>query len=75
MINAILDTQLMITVNNKAGTLAEVTSVIAASKINLIAICAYTVNTKCVMSLEASELLSPAMRAIQSVSFSLSSWT
>ena len=44
MINAILDSQLMITVNNKVGTLAEVTSVIAASKINLIAISAYAVD-------------------------------
>jgi hypothetical protein len=44
MISAILDSQLMITVNNKAGTLAEVTSVIAASKINLVAISAYAVD-------------------------------
>lgn len=43
MISAILDTQLMITVNNKVGTLAEVTNVISASKINLIAISAYAV--------------------------------
>ena len=44
MINAILDSQLMITVNNKVGTLAEVTSVIAASKINLIAISAHAID-------------------------------
>ena len=44
MISAILDSQLMITVNNKAGTLAEVASVIAASKINLVAISAYAVD-------------------------------
>ena len=44
MINALLDTQLMITVNNKVGTLAEVTSVIAASQINLIAITATAVD-------------------------------
>ncbi len=44
MINAILDSQLMITVNNKVGTLAEVTSVIAESKINLIAITAHAVD-------------------------------
>jgi hypothetical protein len=44
MINAILDSQLMITVNNKVGTLAEVTSVIAASQINLIAISAHAID-------------------------------
>ena len=44
MISAILDSQLMITVNNKVGTLAEVASVIAASKINLIAITAHAVD-------------------------------
>jgi len=44
MINAILDSQLVITVNNKVGTLAEVTSVIAASRINLIAISAQAVD-------------------------------
>jgi hypothetical protein len=44
MINAILDSQLMITVNNKVGTLAEVTSVIAASKINLIAVSASAID-------------------------------
>jgi hypothetical protein len=44
MINAILDSQLMITVNNKVGTLAEVASVIAASKINLIAITARAID-------------------------------
>lgn len=44
MINAIIDTQLMIRVNNKVGTLAEITSVISASKINLIAITAQAVD-------------------------------
>ena len=44
MINALLDSQLMITVNNKVGTLAEVTSVIAASRINLIAITAHAID-------------------------------
>ena len=44
MINAFLDTQLMITVNNRVGTLAEVTNVISASKINLIAITASAID-------------------------------
>lgn len=44
MINALLDSQLMITVNNKVGTLAEISSVISASNINLIAISAYAVD-------------------------------
>lgn len=43
MTDAILGTQLMITVNNKVGTLAEISSMISSSKINLIAICAYAV--------------------------------
>ena len=41
MVSAVFDKQLMICVSNKVGTLAEVTSVIAASGINLVAICAY----------------------------------
>lgn len=41
MIHAELGRQLMIRLDNKIGSLAEVTSVIAASGINLIAICAY----------------------------------
>jgi hypothetical protein len=44
MTDAILGTQLMITVNNKVGTLAEVLSTISSSGINLIAICAYAVD-------------------------------
>lgn len=46
MINAVLDKQLMITVNNKVGTLAEVTSVISSSGINMIAVCAHAVDNK-----------------------------
>ena len=41
MVSAVFDKQLMICVSNKVGTLAEVTSVIAASGINLVAMCAY----------------------------------
>lgn len=44
MTDAILGTQLMITVSNKVGTLAEISSMISSSKINLIAICAYAVD-------------------------------
>ena len=44
MINAILDSHLMIKVNNKVGTLAEISNVISASKINLIAINASAVD-------------------------------
>lgn len=41
-----LDKQLLITVTNKVGTLAEVCSVVASSGINLIAICAYAVDNQ-----------------------------
>ena len=43
MSKAVLDKQLVITVNNRVGTLAEVTDVVSSSGINLIAICAYAV--------------------------------
>lgn len=43
MVHAELGRQLMIRLDNKVGSLAEVTSAIAASGINLIAICAYEV--------------------------------
>ena len=43
MVSAVFDKQLMISVSNKVGTLAEVTSVIAASGINLVAMCAYAI--------------------------------
>ncbi len=44
MVKAELDRQLMVFVDNKVGTLAEITHIIAASSINLIAICAYAVD-------------------------------
>ena len=44
--NVELDKQLLITVDNKVGTLAELTSIIAASGINLIAMCAYAVENQ-----------------------------
>ena len=46
MISAELDKQLMIMVSNSIGSLAEVMSVIAASGINLVALCAYEVGNK-----------------------------
>jgi len=44
MTDAILSTQLMINVNNKVGTVAEVSSTVSSSGINLIAFCAYAVD-------------------------------
>ena len=46
MMNVALDQQLMVTVDNQVGTLSELTSVLASSGINLIAICAYAVDNK-----------------------------
>lgn len=46
MTKAVLEKQLIITVDNRVGTLAEITSLVASSKINLIAMCAYAVDNK-----------------------------
>ncbi len=46
MVNAVLEKQLMISVDNEVGTLAEVSNVVASSGINLIALCAYAVDNK-----------------------------
>ncbi len=46
MIGAHLDTQLMIAVDDKVGTLADVTGVISSSGINLVAACAYSFDGK-----------------------------
>lgn len=46
MVNVELDRQLMISVEDHVGTLAEVTSAISSSGINMIALCAYAVNNK-----------------------------
>lgn len=46
MISILKDTQLIITVNNKVGSLAEIAGTIASSGINLIAICAYAADNK-----------------------------
>ncbi|MCX5681532.1 MAG: hypothetical protein NT079_04555 [Candidatus Omnitrophica bacterium] len=44
MTDVILGTQLMITVSNKVGTLAEISSTVSSSGINVIGICAYAVD-------------------------------
>ena len=46
MIKAVLEKQLMISVDNDIGMLAAVTSVITSTGINLLANCAYAVNDK-----------------------------
>jgi hypothetical protein len=46
MMKAELSQQLMITVKNKVGTLAEITRLIASAGINLVAVCAYTIDNK-----------------------------
>ncbi len=47
---AVLGKHLIVTVDNKVGTLAQVTSAISSSGINLVAICAYAVdNTGIIM--------------------------
>lgn len=46
MTKAILNKQLLITVDNRVGTLAEVSGVVSSSGINLIAVCAYAVDNK-----------------------------
>lgn len=46
MVGAVLDKQLMVTVENQMGTLAEITKLVSSSGINLIAVCAYGVDNK-----------------------------
>ena len=46
MIKAVLDRQLMISVNNDVGMLAAVTSVITSTGINLLANCAYAIDNR-----------------------------
>ncbi len=43
MVHAEISKQLMIRIDNRVGSLAEITSFIAASRINLVAICAYEI--------------------------------
>jgi hypothetical protein len=46
MIKATLDRQLMVFTSNQIGSLAEITSIISSSGINLVAICAYAIQDK-----------------------------
>lgn len=46
MINANLERQLMITVDNRVGALSEITEIISAEGINLLAVCAYVIDRK-----------------------------
>ncbi len=46
MFTAELDKQIMVTVNNRVGTLAQMTRVISSSGINMIAVCAYAVDNR-----------------------------
>lgn len=46
MSHAMKDSQLIITVDNKVGSLAEITGALASSEINLLAICAYAADNK-----------------------------
>lgn len=45
MIKAEINKQLIVSVENRIGALAEATSIVAESGINLIAVCAYVVGT------------------------------
>ena len=49
MIKAALDKQLIITVANEVGALADVSNILAEAQINLIAVCAYAVENKGVL--------------------------
>ena len=62
---AALDKQLMVTVSNKVGSLAEVSHVIAQSGINLLAICAYGVDNKGVIMF-VSDNTESAKRSLKS---------
>lgn len=46
MISAALDKQLIVTLKNQVGALAEVTSIISSHGINMVAICAYAIDDK-----------------------------
>ena len=70
MINAVLDKQLIITVDNRVGTLAEVSSVVASSGINLIALCAYAVDNKGVIMF-VSDNNNQAKRLLKSKKYDL----
>ena len=46
MVKATLGKQLMVTVNNKVGALADISKLIASAGINITAVCAYAINNK-----------------------------
>jgi hypothetical protein len=51
MIKGVLSKQLSIRVGNEAGTLAKITSLISSYRINMVAICAYAVDSRCVVTI------------------------
>jgi hypothetical protein len=51
MIKGVLSKQLSIRVGNESGTLAKITSLISSYRINMVAICAYAVESRCVVTL------------------------
>ncbi|MDP2652844.1 MAG: ACT domain-containing protein [Candidatus Omnitrophota bacterium] len=55
MTQAVKSKQLIITVNNKVGTLAEVTHILSSSAINIMAICAYAVDNRGVIMFVAED--------------------
>ncbi len=46
MVKAELGTQLVIAVDNRVGALAEAARIVAGAKINLLAVCAYVIESK-----------------------------
>lgn len=70
MIKAIASKQLTVDVKNKVGTLAEINSIIASSGINMVAISAYKVKDKCVISF-VSENNAYAKRRLKAGGFSV----
>ena len=66
MITATLDKQLLITVDNRVGTLAEITKVVSSSGINLIAVCAYAFDNKgIIMFVSESNLLAKKLLTLK----------
>jgi len=55
MVRAVLQKQLVVTVDNRVGSLAEMCAVISASGINLVAVCAHAVDNKGVIMMVAED--------------------
>jgi hypothetical protein len=51
MIKGVVSKQLSIRVGNEVGTLAQITSLISSYRINMVAICAYAVDNRCVVTM------------------------